>query len=46
MMWEGSRTETFVCRRVTFPDWLEREDYPFAVSGGIDLSALSDLRAS
>lgn len=46
MKWEGRRNETFFCRRVTFPDWCEREDYPFAVSGAIDLSALSDLRAS
>ena len=47
MSWFGNRSnERFSFRRVTWPGWLEGEDYWQITGGDIELSAFSDLKAA
>lgn len=46
MFWLGSRAESLIYRRVVWPTMREAEDYACVVGGSLELSALSDLRAS
>lgn len=46
MIFDGYRDESFVFRRVTWPGFVEAEDYTMFTSGSIELSSLSQLRAS
>lgn len=44
--WFGSRSHRAIYRRVRWPSWEEAEDYQCIKGGSIELSALSDLKAS
>lgn len=47
MDWLGNRSgEAFTFRRVTWPDWLEAEDYGQMTGGSLELSAFSDLKVT
>lgn len=46
MIWDGYRDESWSYRRVTWPGFEEAEDYSMFTGGSIELSALSQLRAS
>lgn len=46
MDWLGSRSEQLIYRRVVWPTMQEAEDYACITGGSLELSALSDLRAS
>lgn len=46
MDWFSHRTdEHFTFRRVAWPSWEEKEDYPQITGGELELSSLSDLKA-
>lgn len=46
MDWFSHRTdEHFTFRRVSWPSWEEKEDYPQITGGELELSSLSDLKA-
>lgn len=46
MRWDGYRDESWNYRRVTWPGFEEAEDYSVFTGGKVELSSLSQLRAS
>lgn len=44
--WRGSRTGRFTFVKVTWPDFMEAEEYGSATGGSVEFSALSDLKAN